>query len=658
MPRATRLAIAIFEAGKEHAEENLVRVIVCRPGPNVGRKGVIKIRDFKQAENDLAELKLLMEASESCEWGLWTNGLERFFFRRLRKRFSYEFQPHGDWPMADGTMTTPDAHAETYVRPGEENALRRAFQRCHNFIHGNEGMPKDAAFWQFLYLIFAKMWDEKNNRGAKRQFFALATEPFEDDGRMAIRARIKPLFEAVKRQYPTLFRPSDEITLSDRALSYMVVELARYNFSRSDVDAKGAAYQEIVGSNLRGDRGQYFTPRRAVDLVVRILDPKPHEIAADIACGTGGFLVATLAHQLRRFRKEYKSDPGDSTLEGILDRLQDYARDKLYGADFDPFLVRAATMNVLMAANVEGNTYGSIIQSIEPHHIAGLSVPRLGDTLEKEVHNLINRANDLRSMASEKLLVARAFVREEFGVPPHVASGTRHNQWSGIGVSSLAVCKSGRMDALFHNPRSNDLDRWFAGHHAEKFALGEIADIFDVPLFKHIYVKSTDGVPFFTSADLFLLDRRTDKYLSRVQLKTLDKYILKLNCVLIARSGQLNGNIGLAQYVDSGLAGATTSDHVIRLVSNNSDFLPGFIYAYLTMPEWRFSMIQRTATGASIPALWPQYLQDIPVLKPSRSINRTIHDTVVDALEARVQATQLEDHARCQVEEMIMNLNR
>ena len=34
--------------------------------------------------------------------------------------------------------------------------LRTAFRRCHNFIHGNEGMPKDAAFWQFLYLISAK----------------------------------------------------------------------------------------------------------------------------------------------------------------------------------------------------------------------------------------------------------------------------------------------------------------------------------------------------------------------------------------------------------------------------------------------------------------------------------------------------------------------
>ncbi len=370
--KSRKVDIAIFEAGKPHEPEYLRRVVVCRPEPKVGKKAVVKLRDFKQAEKDLAELKDIMCSVDSCEWGLWTNALERFFLRREKKRFEFKFHPHGDWPMADGTMSTPDMHAETYVRPGEENSLRRAFQRCHNFIHGNEGMPKDAAFWQFLYLIFAKMWDERHNSGEKRKFFALATEPFTDEGRMAIRQRITPLFESVKKQYTGLFRPGDEITLSDRALAYMVMELHRYNFSRSDVDAKGAAYQEIVGSNLRGDRGQYFTPRRAVDLVIRILDPKPHEKVADIACGTGGFLVATLAHQLRRFRAEYKREPGDQTTEGILDRLADYARNNLFGADFDPFLVRAATMNVLMAANVEGNIFHMDSLAFPQGHLPGV----------------------------------------------------------------------------------------------------------------------------------------------------------------------------------------------------------------------------------------------------------------------------------------------
>lgn len=365
-----KVDIAIFEGGKEHSIENLRRAIVCRPQPNVGKKSVIKIRDYAQASKDLDELRGLMTANEGCEWGHWTNGLERFFLHKEKRRFEDRFTPRGDWPMADGSMTTPDMHAETYVRPGEENALRSAFRRCHNFIHGNEGMPKDAAFWQFLYLIFAKMYDERTNRGKERKFFAAADEPFSDEGRMNIRGRIQDLFKATKKQY-SFFKDNDEITLSDRALSYMVMELQRYSFSRSDVDAKGAAYQEIVGTNLRGDRGQYFTPRRAVDLVVRILNPKENEKVLDPACGTGGFLVATLAHRLRQLRAEYKRELSDATQDSLLDRLHDYAKKNLFGADFDPFLVKASTMNVLMAANIEGNIYHMDSLAFPRSHLTG-----------------------------------------------------------------------------------------------------------------------------------------------------------------------------------------------------------------------------------------------------------------------------------------------
>ena len=34
-----------------------------------------------------------------------------------------------------------------------------------------------------------------------------------------------------------------------------------YSLLESDVDVKGHAYETIVGSNLRGDKGQFFTPR-------------------------------------------------------------------------------------------------------------------------------------------------------------------------------------------------------------------------------------------------------------------------------------------------------------------------------------------------------------------------------------------------------------
>jgi len=123
----------------------------------------------------------------------------------------------GDWPLADESVGTRDVVSHARTRRAHPDMLRVAFRRCHNFIHGNEGMPKDAAFWQFLYLIFCKMHDERAPRD-KRRFWAGPKEQFDLEGRQKIRQRIMPLFAEVKQQYSDIFRGNDEITLSDRAL--------------------------------------------------------------------------------------------------------------------------------------------------------------------------------------------------------------------------------------------------------------------------------------------------------------------------------------------------------------------------------------------------------------------------------------------------------
>ena len=368
-----KIDIAIFDTGSEHTAENVRRLVVCQKELKLGDKGAYKMRDHEQAAKDLELLKDAMAACENCKYGLWTNGLEFFFFRVDRKRFDAKFQPIGDWPLSDESIGTRDVASHVKLRRADPEMLRTAFRRCHNFIHGNEGMPKDAAFWQFLYLIFAKMHDERQPNDARR-FWAgrfekdgqLIDEQFDPAGQKAIRKRIEPLFEDVKKKYSTVFRGNEEISLSDRALAFMVSELAKYDFGRTDVDAKGAAYQEIVGTNLRGDRGQYFTPRGAIKLVVSILDPKPNERVLDPACGTGGFLTATLAHLAHRFQEEKGIQPGaESTQEflSIQERLAEFVKKNLFGADFDPFLVRAAQMNAVMASNAEAHLFN--INSLE-----------------------------------------------------------------------------------------------------------------------------------------------------------------------------------------------------------------------------------------------------------------------------------------------------
>lgn len=357
--RRRRVDIAVFSPSEPHVPENLRRVVVCRPEPKQNKRGAVKMRDYAQATKDIAEIKPFFEEIDRCEYGLWTNGLEFFFVKKKATKFQIDAEPLGDWPPSDESIGTRDVFSHAKVRRAHPEMLRTAFRRCHNFIHGNEGMPKDAAFWQFLYLIFCKMYDERAPR-SRRRFWAGPQEQFNDAGRKEIQKRIAPLFEEVKQEYKAIFRGNEEITLSLRALAFMVSELSKYEFMRIDMDAKGAAYQEIVGTNLRGDRGQYFTPRGAIRLVVEILDPKENERILDPACGTGGFLVATLAHLMNRFRKEARVRAETETteeFESLHQRLRRFASKQVFGCDFDPFLIRASQMNMVMAGDGKGHLY-------------------------------------------------------------------------------------------------------------------------------------------------------------------------------------------------------------------------------------------------------------------------------------------------------------
>jgi len=367
--------IAIFKPGTEHVPENLRRIVICEKEPKQGKKGARKMRDHDQAQKEFALLHAAMTEVEGCKYGLWTNGLEFFFFEKDISRFDVRFKPLGDWPLADESVGTRDVVSNAQLRRADPEMLRTAFRRCHNFIHGNEGMPKDAAFWQFLYLIFAKMHDEKRGRDEAPRFWAGPTEQFDDAGRKAIRQRIIPLFDDVKAEYSSIFRGNEEITLSDRALAFMVSELAKYDFGRTEVDAKGAAYQEIVGTNLRGDRGQYFTPRGAIKLMVDMLDPQPDEVVLDPACGTGGFLVSVLDHINRIFHEQANVEIGEESTDEFLsirERLEKWADTHIFGADFDPFLVRAAQMNLVMASNSEGGIFNMNSLEFPRGHLPGV----------------------------------------------------------------------------------------------------------------------------------------------------------------------------------------------------------------------------------------------------------------------------------------------
>ena len=249
-------------------------------------------------------------------------------------------------------------------------------------------MQKGPAFFELLKIIFCKIHDE-HNIPQPLQFYATAKEKASHDGRLTVARRIGKIFDQVKRRYPAIFDASDTIKLQARSLAWIVGELQRYSFLETRIDVKGKAYEELVGANLRGDRGEFFTPRNVQAMAVRMLDIKPEERILDPSCGTGGFLVIAMNHMLDRLKADARKQGfvRDSLRSAVDERARELAASCFFGFDINPDLVKATKMNMVM--NNDGS--GNILRQdslIHPHQWESDFKKALANALDIEASSL------------------------------------------------------------------------------------------------------------------------------------------------------------------------------------------------------------------------------------------------------------------------------
>lgn len=349
--------LVVYEAGHPHTLDQIARIVVVQaPGtkPNDRNRGV-------------ELLKQLLDAVDSCEFGLWTNGRDVAYYREVQGSLEPKFDELSDFPGKGESLDDMDRPDRRVARVAVAEDLRETVLRCHDYLYGNQSMTAPRAFSELVKLIFAKIYDEQQVRSStayKRMFWVGVTQHTDPQGQEIISARIKGLFEAVKKE-PTLeglFRPGDEIELAPKQLAWVAAELARYNFLDAEVDVKGMAYEAMVATTMKRERGQFFTPRDVVEAMVEMLAPQPGERVLDLACGSGRFLVACLD----RYRTQRAEEIGASSPAGlrrlrnrgdVLAAASEYAEECLFGLDVDPELQRAAKMNMVLNNDGHGNLY-------------------------------------------------------------------------------------------------------------------------------------------------------------------------------------------------------------------------------------------------------------------------------------------------------------
>jgi type I restriction enzyme, S subunit len=299
---------------------------------------------------------------------------------------------------------------------------------------------------------------------------------------------------------------------------------------------------------------------------------------------------------------------------------------------------------------ITSGTYGSIIQHLEPNHIADLPVPRLGDAIERKVHELIMEAAELRTKSGQILVNTVLELEQLSNLQPLTRTFESHTP--DVSVTSSEGL-SLRMDALFHsNYHKSALLPLLELPEAKRTTIGEIAfNVFEPTRLKRIQLEdSTYGLPFFGTTALMWSDPIPSYYIPKKGGFS-DQYVVNDRTVLIPRSGQLSGIIGQAVLPYGSLIEGAISEHAIRVIAS-SPIIAGYIFLALSS-EYGKRQLKSRAYGKSIPTLDIKMIQQVIIPKVSSEEIERLGIIACNISKSRSLAIEKEREARNIIEQFI-----
>jgi type I restriction enzyme S subunit len=280
-------------------------------------------------------------------------------------------------------------------------------------------------------------------------------------------------------------------------------------------------------------------------------------------------------------------------------------------------------------AMIRQKTYGSVVQHIEPGHIADLPVPTPDSADEDNIDRLVCTAAEARTEAAMLLDAASAHF-DSLG--PHFTYTQEHQRAEGV----ITKVRPGRRLDAFHHVGWASQTNLSDGDH-----LGDLGPVSRPGMIKRVFVER--GVPFISGVDVYQV-----RPPFRTRLMTLEaeraNALVTAGQIVVQRSGQRYGLLGRPALIGRRLDGYAASDHLMR-ISPVSPEARARIFAFLRSELGRRSLL-RTSYGTSIPTLNPDGLADqrVPAL-PLELVSAAER-----ALQLREQADADEEQAIRQVE--------
>ena len=224
-----------------------------------------------------------------------------------------------------------------------EDELTKIFGKAHQALWAGGKRDPSEAFDELDKIIFCKIRDERALRKTGEPY---DMQLFKGEKPSKLLERVKNIYKEGEEKEPEVF--SSPIKLDENEVTTIVEFLQGANLHKTDLDSKGRAFESFIGTNFRGEFGQYFTPRPIVKFIVDVLPITHKDKVLDTSCGSGGFLLYALDKIRKQADEMAEVGYFSKDSREHYDYWHDFAENNLYGIEISDKISRTAKMNMII----------------------------------------------------------------------------------------------------------------------------------------------------------------------------------------------------------------------------------------------------------------------------------------------------------------------
>lgn len=300
---------------------------------------------------------------------------------------------------------------------------------------------------------------------------------------------------------------------------------------------------------------------------------------------------------------------------------------------------------------VAAGTYGAIIQHLEPQHLWDLPVPRLADALEHEIHTLVEQAAELLTESSIQVANATKLFFECVGLKDITSIEWHNDREKDLGFSATLPGPYS-LRSINYSPRCKNLwDKIQSKTWKPLSALCVPGKLGRGGRNMRVDADPEHGFELIGQRELFYT-KPEGRWVARTSVGP--DSLLENGTIAIAAQGTLGeGEVYCrAQFVCGPWTKYAFSEHILRVVADESKMLRGCLFAFLRS-ETAFRMLRSMTSGSKQQDNHYYFLPRMPIPVPKQKDQEEINQMVLGAFEKLHIAVANQDKAVALIEKTI-----